>query len=145
MAKYDSAGALEVLGAYAEQKNPSSSYRAKEQAAQELLNQLAALDGQMVDLSAGADPRFRGPTVGVSLSFAGARVTYVSGRERFIVFTDDDTRVEVQLHFNRALGVFEGMQFESARAPVPGEPIERRRDALVVLAEAIVEVMKKEQ
>lgn len=145
MAKYDSAGALEVLGVYAEQKDPASSHSLKEQAAQELLRQLAALDGQMVDLSAGADPRFRGPTVAVSLSFAGARVTYLAGRDRFVVFTGDDNKVEVQLHFNRVRGVFEGMQFESARAPAPGELIERRRDALVVLAEAIVEVMKKEQ
>ena len=76
MAKYDAGAALEVLGTYAEQRDPSSTYRAKDEAAKELLQQLAALDAQMIDLAAGEDPRFRHMTVSVAFSFATARVTY---------------------------------------------------------------------
>lgn len=145
MPKYDASAALEVLGVFAEQKNPSASGNAKIEAARELLAELAALDGKMVDLAAGFDPRFRGPTVAVSLSFAGARVTYSAGQDKFFAFIGDEVKVSVPLRFNRARGVFEGEELDTSRMPVPGGPDKMQRDALVVLAEAVVEAMKKDQ
>lgn len=143
MPKYDANEALEVLGAFAEQKDPSSSYRAKDEAAKELLQQLAALDAKMIDLAAGEDPRFRHTTVSVGFSFAGARVTYAP-TQGFIAFSGNDIKVPVPLRFNRARGIFEGEAVDTSRVPVPGELKDRRRDALAVLAEAIVEVLKKQ-
>jgi hypothetical protein len=143
MATYDADGALEILGAYAEQRSPSDSGSAKVEAVNELLRQLAALDGRMLDLAAGPDPRFRGFTVAVSLSFGGARVNYSASQNKFIAFVDDEIKVAAPLRFNRARGIFEGEEVDTSRWPIPGDPKERRRDALVVLVETVVQAMKK--
>jgi hypothetical protein len=142
MPKYDAAAALDILGAYAEEKNPSGSYHEKDAAAKNLLEQLVALDGKMVDLVAVADPRYASMTVAVSCSFAGARVAYSQQSGAFVVFADD-LKLPVPVRFNRARGIFEGEAVDESRVPAPGEEKGRRRDALAVIADVVVDAMKK--
>lgn len=75
MAQYDATAALEVLGAYAEQRNPSASIEAREAAAKELLNEVAALGkGRMLDLAAGPLPGYARATVAIGFSFSTVNV-----------------------------------------------------------------------
>jgi hypothetical protein len=140
VAKYDAGEALEVLGAFAEKKEPSGSAEAKDAAARELLAELAALDKKMAGMTAVRDPR--DGSVGISfMSSVGATVLYASGKFGLIV---EGVKTQVPLRFNRGRGVFEGEAADTSRVPGPGDPKERRRDALAVIAETIVEAMKKQ-
>ena len=85
-------------------------------AARELLDELAALDNRMLDLTAGRDPR--DGSVSLSLSFSGANVYYSSSG--FSV-TVDGARYPVPLRYNRAIGIFEGEATDDSRAAVPGD------------------------
>lgn len=137
MAKYDAGVALEILGTYAEQKNPSASLDAKAAAARELLEELAAFDRKMVDLAARRNPG--DGSVALGFSFGGATVFFSSGKFGVLV---DDLKVQVPVRFNRARGVFEGEAIDELRVPVPGELKARPRDALGVIARTIVDAMK---
>ena len=132
--------ALDILGAFAEEKEPSGSAEAKDAAARDLLAELAALDRKMVGMAAVRDPR--DGSIGVSfVSSVGATVIYASGR---FGVTVEHVKTQVPLRFNRGRGIFEGEATDASRVPGPGEPKERRRDALAVIAETIVEAMKKQ-
>lgn len=140
MGKYDAGEALEVLGAFAEKKDPSGSAEAKAAAARELLAELAALDRKMTALTAVQDPR--DGSIGISfMSSVAATVFYSSGKFGVMV---EGVKTQVPLRFNRGRGIFEGEAPDMSRVPGPGEPKERRRDALAVIAETIVEAMKKQ-
>lgn len=138
--KYDATQALEILGAYAEKKNPSASGDAKDAAAGELLEQIVALDGGAFDLRATRHPGLARVTV--SFGFGGATVQYASGN--FLVLTDS-VKVPVPLVFNRVRRVFEGEALDSETNPVPGERRQKRRDALAVIADAIVQALVRDE
>ncbi len=133
--EYDAAEARQILGAYAEKKNPTRSSEARETAAKLLLDQLQEkLDKSMADLAAVRQPD---GSVAIGFSFGGVRVRYISGR--FLVTADEYSKpITVPVVFNRGLGIFEGEEFDTKTNPVPGATKERRRDALAVIVEAVV-------
>jgi hypothetical protein len=136
--KYDSMQALEILGAYAEEKNPTRGMDAREAAAVALLEELRSLDKRVVDLAA---VRQHDGSVAIGFSFGGATVTYMSGR--FHCAADEHSKpVPIPLVFNRARNVFEGTTVDATRVPVPGEPVQKKRDALAVIADALVATIR---
>jgi hypothetical protein len=143
MLTYDAQGALDILGAFAEKQNPSGSLREKDLAARRLLEEFASLDGQMADLTAIVDTRYQQAAVAVSVGFASAVVTYMPRAAEFVVLVDD-IKFPVPVRFNRARNAFEGDVMDASRVPTPGEPKECPRDALTVIAEVVVEALKKQ-
>jgi hypothetical protein len=132
--------ALEILGRYAEGKNPSASLDAKFAAAAKLLKRVEGLDNQMPGLTAERD----GDTVAVTFGFGTVLVQYNRHQGKFAVREADGNKWrEVPLVFNRARANFEGSAVDSTTVPVPGEPKEKRRDALAVIAEVIVDAIEK--
>jgi hypothetical protein len=138
--KYDETQALEILGAYAEERNPARSIDAREAAATVLLEQLRRLDKRFVDLAA---VRNSDGSVAIGFSFGSAKVSYLSGR--FYCQADEHSkRVAIPLSYSRARNIFEGTTPEATTVPVPGDPVEKKRDALAVIAEAIVATIRAE-
>jgi hypothetical protein len=136
MAKYDEREALEILGAYAEKSEPHTSDPQKKTAATELLEAVAALK------LPGLATRREDDSVWIGFSGDVVRVVLARGNH-FLVVTETNKPHEVPLVFNRATLKFESKNLDqSSRIPVPGEPKEKRREALAEIADLVVKVLK---
>ncbi len=146
--KYDADGALDVLGLFAEELDPASSDQERTRAATELLESFAGLDGKAVGLHAqlGAPGKREawisfGGRASVGLAVQGDSDTfYVRARFRP---GSTGAHSQVPLVFNRRLKKFEGRELEDPAAPPGG--LKRRRDALLEIALAAVDLMRKDQ
>jgi hypothetical protein len=136
--KYDTDRALEVLAAHGERTEPHYSSSAREEAAEHLLDALAAFDKKAFIAATR-----RGDTTLLEVT-RGRTVTISYNDNKFFValreFPIPPTTVDVI--FNRATGSFESTAEETDLVPVPGLPVKRRRDALVAVSQAIVAVLR---
>lgn len=136
MAKYDDREALTILGAYGDEVEPRWVAAEKRVAAEELLDAVAALK------LPGLATRRDGDVVWIGFGTNEVRVAHARGGH-FLVVTEMNKPREVPLVFNRGAGRFESPNLETVRrVPVPGEPVERRREALAEIAEMVVNVLK---
>jgi hypothetical protein len=131
--------ALEILGRYDEAREPSAYAEAKTAAALKLLADVEAFDKKLPNLRT---QHVSNDTIAVNLFTGGVLVQYNVRNMMFAVRAGGDWS-PVPLAFNPARGTFEGRDADRA-TPTPGEPKDKRRDALAVIAEAMVKAMGAE-
>ena len=136
MANYDDREALEILAAYGDETESHTVSEQKKEAASELLDAVASLK------LPGLDTRREGDSVWIGFTANAVRVLLTRGNQ-FLVATSTNRLHEVPLVFNRVTLKFESKNpDQSGRIPVPGEPKEKRREALAEIADAVVKALK---